>query len=286
MSRSVAEQLQRARAQLRRAGIATPELDAAALLEAVTGVDRLQQITDPARRLSGTQIAVFTSLIARRAAHHPVSRLIGRREFWSLNFEISPAVLDPRPDSETLVDAALAWLNGRPPSRILDLGTGSGCLLLAILSERPDDTGLGVDISESALAVARRNAEALGAAARVSFQQGDWCEGLPSNRFDLVISNPPYIVTEDIPALAPEVRDHDPHQALDGGADGLTAYRMLVEQVPRVLRPGGQIIFELGIGQADAVEALLADAGAQAVEKRRDLAGRIRCICATFVEGS
>jgi len=213
-----------------------------------------------------------------RLAHHPVARLLDRREFWGLPFQLDPETLVPRPDTETLVAAALRWLGGRlGPLQILDLGTGSGCLLVALLHEWPDATGLGIDRSFGAARTARRNAERNGVGDRAVFAVGDWGVALGA-RFDLVVSNPPYIPTGDIGGLAPEVRVHDPVAALDGGADGLTAYRTILAQAGRLLRPGGTIVLEVGIGQADPVCRLAEAAALTTVEIARDLAGIERAL--------
>jgi release factor glutamine methyltransferase len=208
-----------------------------------------------------------------------MAHILGRREFWSLDFAVTSDTLTPRPDSETLVAAVLDIVAGRDrPLGILDLGTGTGCLLLALLHELPNATGVGVDRSAAALAVALGNAQALGLAPRVQFHEGDWGEGL-TGRFDVVISNPPYIVSADVPNLSPEVR-HEPRLALDGGADGLDAYRALAPHVGRLLEPAGVAVLEIGEGQAPAVEEILRTAGLKPVDRRRDLAGIERCIVA------
>ncbi len=206
------------------------------------------------------------ALAARRAAREPLSRIVGRREFWSRDFLLAPAVFDPRPDSETVVAAALAAL---PCFRtVLDLGTGSGCLLAALLTERPGAWGLGIDRAPGACRAARRNLEDLPAAVAA----GNWARAV-ARRFDLVVSNPPYIPSADIAALTPEVRDHDPRLALDGGADGLDAYRAILADLPRLLAPGGAAVLELGFGQADAVAMLAGAAGFRVEDIRADLGG-------------
>ena len=206
------------------------------------------------------------ALANRRAAREPVSRIVGRREFWSRDFLLTPEVFDPRPDSETVVEAALAAM---PSFRaVLDLGTGSGCLLAALLAERPEARGLGIDRSPGACRAARRNLEGLPAAVAA----GDWGTAA-AGRFDLVVSNPPYIPGTEIAGLMPEVRDHDPRLALDGGADGLDAYRAILEDLPRLLAPGGTAVLELGFGQAEAVAAFAGAAGLRVVDIRADLGG-------------
>ena len=206
------------------------------------------------------------ALTARRAAREPVSRIVGRREFWSRDFLLTPDVFDPRPDSETVVEAALATV---PSFRtVLDLGTGSGCLLAALLAERPEARGLGIDRSPGACRAARRNLEGLPAVVAA----GDWARAV-AGRFDLVVSNPPYIPSAEIAALMPEVRDHDPRLALDGGADGLGAYRAILGDLPRLLSPGGTAVLELGFGQAEAIAAFAGTAGLRVVDIRADLGG-------------
>jgi release factor glutamine methyltransferase len=212
-----------------------------------------------------------------------VSRILGEREFYGRPFALSEATLDPRPDSETLIGAALelamqeGW--GEAPIRILDIGTGTGCLLLTLLAELPNATGLGTDISEEALATAQRNAQALGLADRAAFARHDMLDGV-AGPFDLVVSNPPYIASGDIPVLAPEVHQFDPHAALDGGPDGLAFYRRISQGLDKVL--GGWVVLEVGMGQADAVALLLQQAFVKTLhaELRRydDLGGHTRCV--------
>ncbi len=232
------------------------------------------------RRLSVDEHAAFDALVARRAAREPLSHITGRREFWSLEFRVSGDVLDPRPDSETLIEAVLDYCAaGFAPRHILDLGTGSGCLLLALLHELPEAEGTGVDLSEAALIVARENAERLSLARRATFIRSHWGEAL-AGTFDLIVSNPPYIPAAEIASLQPEVRDYEPHLALIGGADGLDCYRAIIADARRLLRPDGIIIFEAGAGQAPDVGRLLTEAGLRDVRFFRDIAGIERCIAA------
>jgi release factor glutamine methyltransferase len=233
--------------------------------------------TRPSDRGRQVDAATFRALVARRAAHEPLALIIGRREFWSLDFAVSPATLIPRPDSETLVEAALATFAGRnPPRRVLDLGTGTGCLLLAALSEFPTAFGVGVDRSFAAVALAARNAAMLGMASRAAFLCADWNSAL-DGRFDLVLSNPPYIPTAQIDGLMPEVARHEPRAALDGGADGYSAYRRLVPALARLLAPDGVAVLELGAGQALTVTGLARIAGF-ASQPHRDLSGIARAL--------
>lgn len=270
------------RARLAAAGVESAALDATLLLCAATGERREAVMAYPERMVAPDAAGAYRALIDRRAAREPVSRILGKREFWGLDFALAATVLDPRPDTETLVRAALDWLESRPAARIADLGTGSGCILLALLHERPEDSGLGIDRSDEVLAVARANAASLGLSARAAFTMGDWSAGLPDASMDLIVSNPPYIPRGDIARLAPEVAAYDPVTALDGGADGLDAYRRLCADLSRVVAPGGAAFLEIGAGQADEVAALLERGGARAVQRFPDLSGRIRCLGAFF----
>jgi release factor glutamine methyltransferase len=273
------------RARLAAAGVASAALDATLLLCAATGERREVVMAYPERPVIPEAAEAYRAMIDRRAAREPVSRILGRREFWGLDFMVAPAVLDPRPDTETLVRAALDWLEGRPPARIVDLGTGSGCILLALLHEHPDATGLGIDVSEDALTVARVNARTLGLAEQAMFARGDWLSELPDGSADMIVSNPPYIPRAEIAGLDPEVAVYDPAGALDGGADGLDAYRRIAADLARVLAPGGAVFLEIGAGQEDAVTALLEAGGADAVQQFHDLSGRVRCLGAFFGGG-
>ncbi len=285
----IAEALRDGTARLAAAGIDSALSDARLLLMHALGIDRTGLLSRAAEPLPPEAAARYAAHLARRAAREPVSRILGRREFWSLDFALGPATLDPRPDSETLVEAALAAVPDRPvpgqPLRVLDLGTGTGCLLLAVLHDRPAAFGIGVDRSEEAARTARDNARALGLADRAAFTVGDWATAL-AGRFDLVLSNPPYIPDADIAALEPEVREHDPRLALSGGADGLDAYRALAGALPGLLAPGGTAVVELGIGQAADVAALFRAAGLDIAGTPHDLAGIPRCVVATRGEKS
>jgi release factor glutamine methyltransferase len=285
----IAEALRDGTARLAAAGIDSALSDARLLLMAAFGIDRTGLLSRAAEPLPPDAAARYSAHLARRAAREPVSRILGRREFWSLDFALGPATLDPRPDSETLVEAALAAVPDRPvsdqPLRVLDLGTGTGCLLLAVLHDRAAAFGIGVDRSEAAARTARDNARALGLADRAAFTVGDWATAL-AGRFDLVLSNPPYIPDSDIAALEPEVREHDPRLAQSGGADGLDAYRALAAALPGLLAPGGTAVVELGIGQAADVAALFRAVGLDIAGTAHDLAGIPRCVVATRGEKS
>ena len=261
--------------RLRAAEVEQPRRDARLLLAEALRLPPERLLTSPERTLDDLEAATFESLVARRASREPVSRILGRREFWGLSFRLSPETLDPRPDSETLVEAALGRLSARRPSRLLDLGTGSGCLLLALLSERPESWGLGVDLSPAALATARTNALDLGLSRRAAFAVMDWTAAVVGP-FDAILCNPPYV--EEGAGLAPEVAVYDPPGALYAGSDGLVAYRQLVPGLPALLAPEGWALLELGAGQAAAVSALGRAAGFSKIEIKADLSGTPRCL--------
>lgn len=265
--------------RLKQAGLPTPELDARLLVQGVTGASDIEMIREPGTLMSAAEEERLAAFERRRLAREPVSRILGVREFWGLAFAVTGATLDPRPDSETLIETSLTLLEGCAAPRLLDLGTGTGCLLLALLHERQEASGIGVDISEAALEVARKNAAALGLAARAGFRTGNWTEGLDET-FDLVISNPPYIESAGIAGLAEEVRGHDPLLALDGGGDGLDAYRALAAALPDVLTQEGFGVIELGAGQSAAVTALFEAAGCAVLRVVPDLAGVPRALVA------
>ncbi len=297
------ETIAAAQTRLAEAGVDNPALDARLLAAHALGLDRAALLTQENRALTEKESAVLEANIARREKREPVGRILGLREFWGLPFSLNEATLEPRPDSETLIEAALALFScchtresgypvsietnrtpacagvteGTFPARILDLGTGTGCLLLALLHEWPTATGLGIDLAPRAVEQAQENAARLGLETRAHFQTGNWLEGI-NEKFDLIISNPPYIPAQDIKNLSPEVRDFDPRLALDGGTDGLDPYRRLIPQFPSFLMPQGAALFEVGIGQAEPVAALLRQAGFKDVSVRRDLGGIERCV--------
>jgi release factor glutamine methyltransferase len=260
------------RRRLEAAGVETPVFDARLLVEAGAGVSRLDIVTDPRRPVTSAQRQAVDALAARREAREPVGHILGRRHFWTLDLAVGPDVLIPRPETELLVETGLLVLPQDRPVRVLDLGVGSGAILLAIINERTNAEGVGVDRSEAALAFAVANAEALGLSDRIALRVGDWGEGLEES-FDLVVSNPPYIASNDIAELAPEVARYEPRIALDGGADGLDAYRAIIASLPRLLKPDGVFAFEVGQGQADQVAALAEAHNLSTEPAKRDLAG-------------
>lgn len=252
----------------------SPRLDAELLLAHALGIEREELLL----KLRDLEVpAGFDALIERRAGGEPVAYIIGVRDFWTIALRVTPAVLIPRPDTETLLEAAVEHFHGRAPRRILDLGTGSGALLLAALDEWRSATGVGVDISEDALAVARSNAERLGLSSRASFRQGDWAEGL-TERFDLILINPPYISTHAM--LPRDVLHHEPRGALFAGEEGLDDYRRLAPQIAPLLDSMGMAAVEIGFDQGQSAAALFRDAGLE-VLVRQDLAGRDRCLVIT-----
>lgn len=261
-------------------GIESPRLDAELLLGHALGLSRIQLITDAARPLSPSELAAFKALVIRRRAYEPVAYVLGEREFFGRRFVVNEHVLVPRPDTETLVEVALDRSQSCGLSmRALDLCTGSGCVATSLAKERPTASVIGTDVSAKALEVARHNAIRLGAY-NVGFFQGDLYRALPDAdaRFDLITANPPYIPDAEIAALAADIRDHEPHLALRGGKDGLDIVRQIVEGAPGVLAPGGVLALEIGAGQADAVAAILGQAGFSDLRKTRDLGGIERVV--------
>lgn len=278
MSLTLVQAWTQARRRLEEAGIDGPVIDARLLLEAATGASRADIVTDPYRPLSPTEAQTLEGYLERRIAREPVSHILGRKGFWTVELKVTRDVLTPRPDTETLVSAVLKSLPAEQPMRLLDLGVGSGAILLALLAERPLWSGVGVDISGPALEVARENAALLKLDDRAVFVHGLWAEGQPDQAFDAVVSNPPYIPTADIDDLDPEVSVHEPRLALDGGIDGLDAYRVLASQVMRVLKPGGVFALEIGHDQGHAVEALMNQAKAGFCRVVSDLGQRDRVV--------
>jgi release factor glutamine methyltransferase len=278
--RSVLQQLT---VKLQESGVESPALDARRLLEAATGVSSLDIISNPDCVLEASALETLDKFAQRRVAREPVSRILGMRLFYGREFQVTPDVLDPRPDTETLIDACLEIADAESwrdkPMRIVDIGTGSGCILVTLLAELPLATGLGTDISTTALETASRNAVRLGVSQRASFVPGSGTSHA-SGPFDLLVSNPPYIPSADILKLDPEVRCFDPHQALDGGADGLTFYRLIADGMTQVV-PRGWAVVEVGAGQAAEVASILM-AAARSIPRNvriwRDLGGHGRCV--------
>lgn len=265
------------------AGIDNVRFEARLLLSHATGLTIEQLISRGPDAAPATAAATLRELTARRVRREPMAYILGEREFWGLPFKVSPAVLIPRPDSETVIETVLDLLPDRSRKlRILDLGLGSGCLLLTLLREYPQATGVGIDASEAALAVARGNAEALGVAPRARLSSGDWRQAGWSNRlegpFDLLVSNPPYIESAVVDGLMPEVAAHEPRLALDGGADGFAAYRIIAAEAPRLVVPGGWAVVEAGEGQAPDIAALFGAAGLTPKPARQDLGGIARVV--------
>jgi release factor glutamine methyltransferase len=290
------QMLARMRRVLAAAGVENPALDARLMMRQGGNFTDSDMISGGQTPLSVQIIENVEKLLTRRLAGEPVSRLAGGREFWGLYFIVTPDTLDPRPDTETLVENALKTIPNIAPAeeaglaamasmhadtglRILDLGTGSGCILISLLKELPHARGLGIDLNPGAVAVARRNAAANGVADRVEFRAGSWFEPLEDGEsFDLIVSNPPYIPEGDIESLAPEVRNHDPKLALTGGADGLDAYKIILKKLKKYLSCGGRALFEIGKGQEVDLARLVDDSNMSVCDSYRDLAGVIRVV--------
>ena len=270
-----------AQKRLKAAFIDSPAIDARLLLEAATNATRADILTDPHREISDDQEAVLEGYLTRREKREPVARILGRKGFWKLLLNLTDHVLVPRPETECIVDMILKTTQPSQAFTLADLGVGSGAILLSVLSERPAAKGVGTDVSEEALAVARDNAANIGLASRAAFLRTSWGSGLADESFDFVASNPPYIRSDVIPTLDPEVRNHDPHLALDGGASGLDAYEELAPEIFRLLKPGGQAWLEIGFDQSEAVESLMKQAGFADVATFLDLSNLPRVVHGT-----
>ncbi len=283
---SVSEALQLIAQTFRAAGIDDADVDARVLAGHALHLDRARLVSQSDRVLEAREVNAISGLAARRLKREPVSRILGRKEFWSLALAITSDVLVPRPETETVVEGALDFVvrNGlrMEKLRILDIGTGSGALLVALLNELPNATGIGTDISRAALEAAQINVAQFGFESRSSLIACDMAAGV-QGQFDLVVSNPPYIARGEIASLAPEVRDYDPMMALDGGDDGLTAYRSISADAKRILAQGGRLFVEMGAGQEPAVRELFTNAGLVVGIARNDLAGTPRVLGAGFV---
>jgi len=275
------EAMREAVLRLQAAKIESASLDARIIMEQVLGVTREQLLFSLDLPINDAQYAELKKLVEMREMRKPLAQIIGKREFWGLNFVVSDATLDPRPDSETLVEAVLARLKNRSEKlKILDLGTGTGCLLLSLLSELPNANGVAVDICEKALNIARQNALNLGISDRVQFICSNWAEKLENieQGFDIIISNPPYIPSEEIKTLAPEVAKFEPIGALDGGVDGFDCYRKIIGQLPKLLAENGFAAFEIGMGQEKYLTKIAYNNGFEVIEIKKDLAGIARCV--------
>jgi release factor glutamine methyltransferase len=262
-----------ARDRLRAAGVETPAFDARLLIEAGAGVSRVDILTDPHRPLSARQVEAIEKYVARREQREPVSRILGKKAFWTFELVVTPAVLTPRPETELLVAFTLERMRPEAAVRVADLGTGSGAIAIALLKERPLAHAVGVDQSRSALEVARFNAVAHNVAERLDLREDHWGRSLAEGAFDFVVSNPPYVRAGAIETLAPEVSRYEPRTALDGGADGLESYRSLLPEAFRLLAPRGVFAVEIGKGQAEAAWALAAASGLFPEGVRDDLSG-------------
>jgi release factor glutamine methyltransferase len=269
-----------AAAALSAAGVADPRRQARRLVSGALAIPPPDLFGYPERGLDEQQISRVRALLHRMVAGEPLSRIFEKREFWGLEFSLSADTLDPRPETETVIEAVLRREPDRSaPLRLLDLGTGTGCLLLALLAEYPAAGGVGIDIAEGAVRTAARNAANLGLADRARFVVGDWATAV-SGKFDAILANPPYIVSEALALLPREVACHDPCRALDGGEDGLRSHRAIAEAAPRLLSPDGILATEIGAGQADAVAAIIKDNGLIVDSIEKDLAGTARCVIA------
>lgn len=271
-----------AEASLRLGHLPNPSLDAELLLRGVTGLSRADLLARADEPLAGGAVASFEAAVARRARHEPVQYILGKAAFWRDEFLVNPAVLIPRPDTEILVEAVVARLRDLEAARLLDIGTGSGCIALSLLRELPRARALAVDVSEAALEVARTNAATLGLETRIDFLLSRWLDAVPEDAsFDAVLSNPPYVAPSERLSLSPEVREFEPGLALFAeGADDLSSYRAIVGQIGNRLKPSGLLAFEVGLGQATRVADLLRDTEFASVETVDDLAGIARVVVA------
>ncbi len=273
----------RVRDRLKAAGIDTASPDARLLARAAFGLEAVALATRENDAADEAALECLAALTERRLAREPVARILGEKDFYGLTFALSPAVLVPRPETELVVDLALAVLKNKPAPRFVDLGTGSGCIAIAILVTRPDAEAVAVDLGPDALDMAWANAERHGVAERIAFRLGNWFEPLSDDEvFDAIVANPPYVARTEIDGLDPEVRDFDPYLALDGGADGLDPFRVLAHEADRYLRPGGAVIVEHGVGQEKAVASLFVRCGFVNAIRHRDLNGHDRVLVATW----
>ncbi len=273
---TIAALLQQARKALFDADIELSGLDARLLMQAASGLAHEELIAEPNTVLADDKVAKFKNFIERRLSHEPVTRILGEREFFGRPFQVTPAVLDPRADTETIIELTLQ-LSGPEPKRIIDLGTGSGAIAITLLAERPTWTGIAVDLSTAALEIAMLNANVLGVAQRLAFHNAAWFDRI-SEKFDLIISNPPYIPHLEVFKLSLEVQNYDPHIALDGGDDGLAAYRAIAEGAVRHLNSNGLVIVEIGAGQSSDVTEIFLSHGFHLANQKLDLGGHVRAL--------
>ncbi len=280
-TRSIGALYQELAEELAAAGIEEPRLEARMLLSFAAGIEQSRIIGYPEDEIAANTATQLNSFAQRRKTGEPIAYITGQKEFWSLNFKVTPDTLIPRPDSETLIEAVLGEIPDRSASlRILDLGTGTGCLLLALLSELPNATGLGVDINPRACEIAEENAARIGLTSRVKIKTNDWMTGL-DGEFDIIISNPPYIIESDIAALDLDVNQFEPHLALSGGPDGLAAYHIIAAQCLQHLPPKGLLAVECGMGQATDIKGIFENNNLKVKNILRDIANVERCILAT-----
>jgi release factor glutamine methyltransferase len=277
MAATVGQAIADMTARFAAAGIETARLDARVLVGHALNIEPSLLFARSDIEIAPETAALLETFAARRLAHEPVSRIVGKREFWGMDFAVTKDTLDPRADTETLVSAVLGVKDQYTAPRILDLGTGTGCILLAILKDWPEATGVGIDLNPGAVEAAQENAATLAHASRAKFQQGNWCAGL-AGTFDIIVSNPPYIRAADVANLMDEVRRFDPLLALSGGGDGLAAYRDIIPGARAHLNPGGRLFLEIGAGQEADIAALLNAGGLHPMAEYRDLAGIVRCL--------
>ena len=279
---TIAALLQQARKNLFDADIELSALDARLLLQSASGLNHEDLIAQPNMVLADDKVAKFKTFIERRLNHEPVTRILGEREFYGRPFQVSPAVLDPRADTETIIELILELL-GEEPKRFVDLGTGSGAIAITLLAERPNWSGISVDISVEALKIAQTNAVALGVGQRLAFHNSSWFDGI-TEKFDLIVSNPPYIPHREVFELSLEVQNYDPHLALDGGRDGLEAYKAIATQAADHLNSNGLVILEIGAGQCADVTQIFEAQGFALSRHKSDLGGHIRALAFTLAD--
>ncbi len=265
--------------RLRNAGVDTPKLDADVMLSKASGRSRLDLFAHPEFVPPEAEVRQFLEWVERRVKREPLAYIIGEREFYGISFEVTPDVLIPRPDTEILVETAIGLIHGMQAPTVVDIGLGSGAIAISIAANVSDAIVYGSEFSHAALSIACRNAQRAGVSGRTHFSLGDLFEPFKGLRFDLIVSNPPYIPTSEIDSLEPEVAVYEPRQALDGGPDGLDYYRRLTSMACRYLMPGGALALEVGIGESGAVEELLASNGFKAIRSVRDYSGIDRVVC-------